>query len=131
MVGCDIGDDSKVVNVTSTAIEEMDRIPVDQLTPRPGRPNLGASPSFHYVKPSPELVHQHEVPATSHEDMIPRSLTVRNGNSSDPSSPSPVVPSIRQHLISSSAPPYVTAPGSYTWSHLVVCFNVQRRDEAF
>ena len=103
MVGCDIGDDSKVVNITSAAIEEVDGIPVDQLTPRPGRPNLGARPPFHSVEPSPELVQQHEVPAISHEDMILRSLTVRNGNSSDPSSPSPVVPSIRQRSRSSLA----------------------------
>ena len=95
-------------------LKRLDGSPVDQLTPRPGRPNLGASPSFHFVEPSPELVQQHEVPTTLHEDIIPRSLTVRNGSpSSDPSSPSPVTPSIRHRSMSSSAPLDVTTPGSY------------------
>lgn len=96
-------------------LKRIDGSPVDHPTPRPGRPNFGASPSSHFVEPSAELVQQHEVPATSNEDMIPRSLTgIRNGGpSSNPSSPSPLAPSFHQRSMSSSAPPDVTTPGSY------------------
>ena len=45
MVGCDIGDDFKVVNITA-AIEEVDGIPVDQLTSSRQRILVPARPSI-------------------------------------------------------------------------------------